>query len=615
MLIQMKRNRALLLSVFLFCFGTTFARPAGYDAEYLKLTREYVLHDDGSVDYHLRKEIRLLTHVSFHKLFGETFIVYNPEYQSLKINESYTVMADGRKVVTPANAFNEVLPAFASDATDYSHLREMVVTHTGTEVGAVIVLDYTISSRKGFRPYLFEMEEIGEVVPVKELTFTVRIPGSKTLHYRLLNSDQEPEIVKQAGYKSYSWSYNNPGALSNLSHHDPGQRAYIQFSTATNADKSYSAFMNQPAFKEAPGPDIRHRVDAVRREKNGELDIILALQEIVVDEVRTIDIPLRYTGYRLRAPERIWQSAQATPMEKAFLLSEMIALAEINATPIATANAGWYSREISSPELFDGFLVQVSTKQSGKVYLPVTIKPSQNLAYNLSGKTLIPLIAGARRMDTFTEEAASHLLEMNGGLKITADKVLSGEIIMRLEGIVNPYFRLYKDSLHLKTLLAGNSSSWGQAKGRITALTEEQTTATVSLAPGKLQDDYRGYMYLDLPRFRNGFDGWNLTQLALSDELPVKVNHNLRESYSYTIEIPGGWQMVTPGDDVIINNNLGRLEISIKQTGNMLVIRRSWELLRDLINADNLEDFREMSVAWMNPQFRNIMILREPLVN
>jgi hypothetical protein len=606
----MKRNRALLICVLLFCFGTTFAQPAGYDAEYLKLTKEYVLHDDGSVDYHLRKEIKLLTHFSFHRLLGETFIVYNPEYQSVKINESYTVMADGRKVITPANAFNEVLPAFARDATDYTHLREMVVTHTGTEVGAVIVLDYTISSLKGFRPYLFEMEEIGEIVPVKELTFTVRIPGSKTLHYRLLNCDQEPEIQKLAGYKSYSWSYYDIGAASDLNHYDPGQRAYIQFSTATNMDKPYSVFMSQPAFKDAPGPDIRRRVDDVCREKNGELDIILALQEIVVDEVRTVDIPLRYTGYKLRTPDRIWQSACATPMEKALLLSEMIALAEIDAAPIATATEGLYSREMSSPELFDGFLVKVNTEQSGRIYLPVTSKPSQNLAYNLSGKTLIPLVPGARRMDTFPGEAASHQLELNGDLKITADKVLSGEIEMRLEGIVNPYLRLYRDSLHLKTLLAGNSYSLGQVKGRITELTEAKTEAKVSLTAGKIQDDYSGYMYLDLPGFRNGFNAWNLTEISTADNKPVKLNHKLRESCSYNIEIPAGWQLVNPGGDIIINNDLGRLEININQTGNTLIVRRSWVLVQDIINADSLKDFREMVVAWMNPQYRYIMILR-----
>ena len=138
----MKKIKIAILPV-LFLLIPVFlsAQNENYDAEYLKLVKEYSLNDDGSFDFHLRKEIKLNTHFAFHRLFGETFIVYNPQFQSLKINECFTVMADGKKVVAPENAFNEVLPGFARDIAAYNHLREMVVTHTGLEVGGVITLD------------------------------------------------------------------------------------------------------------------------------------------------------------------------------------------------------------------------------------------------------------------------------------------------------------------------------------------------------------------------------------------------------------------------------------------------------------------------------------------
>ena len=131
------------------------------------------MHEDGSIDFHYSKELKLLSHYAFHRLYGETFIITNTDFQTLKINEAYTIMADGKKVVTPDNAFNEVLPRFANNAPAYNHIRELVVTHTGLEVGAVIHLDYTIHSEKGYFPALMFDEVLIESSPVQELVVKV----------------------------------------------------------------------------------------------------------------------------------------------------------------------------------------------------------------------------------------------------------------------------------------------------------------------------------------------------------------------------------------------------------------------------------------------------------
>jgi len=65
-------------------------------------------------------------------------------------------MADGKKVETPSNAFNEILPSFAAGAPAFNGLRDMVITHTGLERGAVINLDYTLHTAKDNTPALME---------------------------------------------------------------------------------------------------------------------------------------------------------------------------------------------------------------------------------------------------------------------------------------------------------------------------------------------------------------------------------------------------------------------------------------------------------------------------
>lgn len=607
----MKKIISILLLSSLGCLIGLQAQQPGHDAEYLKLTKEFILNKDGSVDYHLRKEIRLLTHFSFHRLFGETFIVYNPEFQRLKINESYTVMADGKKVITPENAYNEVLPAVARDVAAFNNLREMVVTHTGTEIGAVITLDYTLSSSPGFLPYFFGMEEIGENMPVNDLTIIVRVPQEILLQYRMMNNRAAPEFTELAGQKIYTWKMKNVPVLPHSANQDPERKAYLQFSAAKDMTWAYFTFVNQPAFKRSVSPEISRRVDAVAKDRQDALDIALALQEIVTDEIRLVNVPLAYTGYKVRTPAEVWQSANATPLEKAILLSEMLLMAGINATPVATVPNGWFSRELGNLAVFDGFLVQVNPKKSGRIYLSATKKHPQNLIFDLMDKTIIQLDAAVETMRTFQEKPETNLLQMDATLKINTDKNLSGKLDLRLEGISNPFLKLYRDSSYVKSLLAGDGTS--AAKIKLVQLAELKTKAEAELPNSTLKNDFEGYLFVDLPRFKTGFDTWNLAQFTGSDNTPVKLEHHLWENYAYQIEIPDGWELLTPPVSLVINNALGDMEISIQQKGKTVTVKRSWEHSHEVITSDNMDDFREMIIAWERTDWRKILIKKEGL--
>ena len=100
----------------------------------------------------VQKELTLFTHAAMNRVYGESFIIYNPEFQTLKIHDSYTRQKDGTIVKTPENALLEVLPSVAADAPAYNGLKEMVVVHTGLELGATIYLDYSVVTRPGYLP-------------------------------------------------------------------------------------------------------------------------------------------------------------------------------------------------------------------------------------------------------------------------------------------------------------------------------------------------------------------------------------------------------------------------------------------------------------------------------
>jgi hypothetical protein len=611
----MKKSFSILILALLFSLPALKAQTENQDAEYLKITKEYILHEDGSYDFHLRKELKLLTYFSFQRIYGETFIVYNPAYQKLKINEAYTVMADGKKVVAPENAFNEVLPGFARDIAAYNSLREMVVTHTATEIGSVITLDYTIETSKGFMPFFFGMDEIGESAPVKALSMIIRIPKGINLQYRLLNDRTTPAITETAEQLSYVWDFTNLPALPRTANQDPEQKTELIFSTAKDMTSAYFSFVNQKAFKSQLSPEISKRVEAVTKEKKNDLDIILALQEVVIDEVKYADIPLIYTGYKVRTPSTVWQSANANSLEKAILLAEMLKKDNISACPVATVLNGWYSRDMGNLSVFDGYLVQVNPKESGRIYLSVTQKQSQNLIYDVYDKTLIQLDGAIESMRTFQEKAANNLLEMDADLKVEDKtvglydgKTVRGEIEMSMEGISNPFFRLRKDSSYIKTLLAGDITSAQIEKSELKKLSELKSNALLTTTPITINQDYNGFLFIELPRFRSGFDAWNLGQFSGSGKTTIKLDFPLTENYKYEVEIPKGYELFTPPVDLDIKNDLGELKIHISQSGQTVTIIRSYQNLKDVISSDNMDEFRSMLTAWENANWRKIVL-------
>lgn len=184
----MKRISFLIsLCVLLVC-SNLFAF-AGPEAEFRKLEKHYTLRADGSQELRVRKELTLYTHAAMNGLYGETFITYDPAFQDLQIHKSYTLQKDGTVVNTPENAFVEVLPSGAADAPAYNRLKEMVVVHTGLELGATIYLDYSIISKPGYLPALDVCCPVRELSPIKEFVCTIETEKSPLLHYELLNDD------------------------------------------------------------------------------------------------------------------------------------------------------------------------------------------------------------------------------------------------------------------------------------------------------------------------------------------------------------------------------------------------------------------------------------------
>ncbi|WP_288359710.1 DUF3857 domain-containing protein [uncultured Bacteroides sp.] len=315
------KNIHYYIAILAILLSMALPMQAASEAEFGKLSKAYTIHTDGSQEMRVQKELTLFTHAAMNSLYGESFIIYNPEFQELKIHESYTRQKDGTIVKTPANAFVEVLPSAAADAPAYNGLKEMVVVHTGLELGATIYLDYSVITRPGYLPELDVCEQIEEFSPIKEYIFSLSVPESKPLHYELLNGKAAPAVKTTDGVKTVTWTLRNvqprPRMLD-VSLPAGNVQAIVASTYASKAD-ALKVIKQQMGDNGKEITELAQKLTADTKNTEQKKQILAAY----VQGLGNCRLSLSQTGYRLRPAAEIIRSAYGTEAEKAALLAAL----------------------------------------------------------------------------------------------------------------------------------------------------------------------------------------------------------------------------------------------------------------------------------------------------
>lgn len=305
--------------------------PAGAasEAEFGKLEKTYTLHADGSQEMRVYKELTLFTHAAMNGLYGESFIIYNPEYQELKIHDSYTRQKDGTMIKTPENAFVEVLPSLAADAPAYNGLKEMVIVHTGLELGATIYLDYSVITRPGYLPALDICMQVEEMSPIKEYVCSISVPEGKPFHYTLANGKTIPQVKNENGNKVVTWTLKNVPAYYPMES-TPALSGNVQVVLANTYASAVDALkVLRSQFTAADDKEVAALAQKLLKEKK-DAGSEITLKNYV-QGLGTCRLSLANVGYRLRPAAEVIRTAYGTEAEKMNLLAGLLKAAGLPA--------------------------------------------------------------------------------------------------------------------------------------------------------------------------------------------------------------------------------------------------------------------------------------------
>jgi len=595
----------LLLAVFAIVAScnTPVKEDPNADAIYKSITETYTLHPDGAITQQYQHELKLKSFYAFNRLYGESFIVYNPDFQKVEVLKSETTTPDGKQVESPENAYNEVLPRFAAGAPPYNHLRELVVTHIGLEPEATIAFNYKIETQKDFLPFLMEKVTLQKESPVQNYTIIVKIPIEKELQYNLSHFDNIPRVNTKGNYRIFKWHFRDLPALSGESHqpHDQAHIPQLSISTAKIQEAMEWLAKQQPGLSS----DMKSALEIEFTADMSTYEKAEALQRVFVSEMNTFNIPMALTGYKVRNGNDIWNDNGATPREKALIMAEVLNMHNIEATPVFSfqpigdeAVGNFYNLAHSYVQVkIDNNRYYLSTDKSGAI--PAEIVEQSQLIDLASGKLLNP------KSPTPHQE-----LRMTAQVTIDENLQAKGTQTLHYANLAVDNWKLYANNSYPQKRLApfGNENNTEQLNA---PKPEGQIKATVKIDKAAPVSKSGNVYTLSLPNFPKGMKTMHLVGLSQKRETPFAINNTLTESYDLEIELKPGMDWMALPEPVEIENEAGEVSIIFAQDANTLHVIRELKLKSKTVTPENYTAFKTLINEWQLPKHQEVLFKKQ----
>lgn len=566
-------NKIICLLIVL---GTAISVSAAPEAEFKKLIKSWTLNTDGSQEFHYNMELTIYSYLAMRSLYGESFIQYNPEYQTLKINSSFTKQKDGTIVKTPDNAFVEVLPRSAADAPAYNHLKEMVVVHTGLELGATIYLDYTITTKAGYLPGLDIFEPIQQASPIKEYSLSVTVPVDKDLSYSLANPQVMAKVNVEEGMRTISWKLKNvkPASLAPMQRIESGDMQYLACSTFENNKEALNYLFGQ--FDRPESMPLISLAETLTEGKNTDTEKLQAIHSFIVNDFAHSRLSLSETGYHIRPAEDVIRSAYGTDAELINLLYGLLSAAKIE-TKVCAAYPVKDPQECS---ILKAVRLFIQAKVDGQTYLLTSGSSKMSeIGWTADYCDIRDLKTG--------EEVDLTPCSPNLSYDVTM-KLSDKEVVSSIKANIPSAFVAYSDSKATAFSAGDKNASVSQKENVITV--NYQTTGKVESVPG--------YYLLRLPDSPTGVAHQPYASFNSTRDCNLFLPYAPNETYTYTIEVPANMELSTPTAEKNISNAAGNCIFSIKQTGNKVEVSRSLKINSNLIKRADYPAFHALMAAW-----------------
>lgn len=588
-------KRLFIVSIILIFAAAALAAVPANDARFLEVEVNYRLQNDGSWEMEYRHRVRLDTYFAVNRALGETFIVYNPDFQKLEIVKAETTMADGRKVVAPDNAFNEVLPFAAHGFADFAHLREMVVTHTGLERGALVDLHYRIHTRAGFLPAFSGREELERNFPVERYRLAITVPAGLELRYRVFNREAEVKTSSEAGAKRYVIDLAAVPAAAHESLAPARPGPFIVFSTAVDWQQALAIKEVAEALPDAIGA----QVEKLKGRYPVRADLLSALQKTVAVAIQNCGLGSDSSGWQPRPPARVFASHYGTRLEKALLLRAMLGKAGIAADLLGVAAVAPFAAEVPTPLQLDEFWLKTG-EGPHFLYLDPCHEQHEFFPYRCQGAGAVGF-KGQEIEKLPASDWNRNGIDVAGAVQLDLAGV-SGTLLVEVRGNFNRYNEATDDTGKFIAAVLRNFFPVEKVEiKKLLALSRREVRVEATFSGKWLQEAGAGFCSVAACRLPGLSE--NMVQLH-KRELPLAIEAPFKVSLELDLQPAAGLTLDYSAPQVDLTNEAGYFarKLSLQKDGHIR-FSQSGGILNTPVRVESYPRLRELFSAYFTPDF------------
>lgn len=600
-----KYFKILIVLLFVSFVSIALSEKIRPDAIYKDIKYEYTLNKDGSTTFNYSHKLMLVSYFAINRLFGETFITYNPDWQTLKVTKSKTIMADGTIVPSPVNAYNLIQPTFASKSAPYMNMREMVITHTGLERNCLIDMEYSINTKKGFLPGLMDKIIIGAREPIENMEIIIKVPKGTKLNLYMSNNGPNGKTFVSGDFDTYLWKIQNIPQIASES----GQPNFsdfmpvLYFSTATNAsvvghiiDKNNLFTLPQNA------KDI---VENLIKNKTSDLEKALALRNYVYKNIGFSNGELKYFGYKSLPAEETFNRNVGNRLDKAVLLTAMCKEAGIDAKLALASNHISNKGELSLLSQFDDCFVysNLDNKQ-----MPVLLDPnySQNRIipnYNLA------VVLDTKKISLIPAIKQNNKLIFSAEMEFGKDNLTKGYANINMSGKYINYLKTSKIESNIKNKFANSGYKATVKSNNLAIANMNSISGNVEFESDSKINDEAGIYQIDFPNIANQSD---IHLIPSKRTTPYLLHSTIDEDMRISLKIPDGFKLAYNFKEINIENKIGNVLINLKTNNDGTIdLIRKIAIKHTLIQPQDYYLLYELIAKWENKHYKSIYVQKK----
>jgi Domain of Unknown Function with PDB structure (DUF3857) len=320
---------------------------------------------DGSSRREIHAIIRIHSEAGAGQ-FSRLSFDYNRAFEQvdlplLRVTHSNGGTAD----ILPSAIVDQPNPSVA-EAPAFQDVRRKSVRVLGLQAGDV--LEYRILTRVSHPPFAPEFYFSHEFArdAVNQETLEIDLPAVRAASLRTSVRARSYETEKPGERAEsriiYRWrrpapDSEKPAAVADLAEVSGPSEPDVSLTTFTGWPHLLLALQKVFPLNEMPVPEVLAKAEQLTRGATQPEERLDALYQFVSQRIRTVDLPLGSTGFRMRSPGEILATDYAIPEEKCRLLAALAGAIRIPAAPAFPVAAAPSTRALPRPALLMGILL------------------------------------------------------------------------------------------------------------------------------------------------------------------------------------------------------------------------------------------------------------------